>query len=848
MSSSRNKRKRPENDTSGAAPTPRRRSTREQRAAPAEQAALSTDGKNEEKAATAMASSSTATSAEPEDSRETPQHTKEVNSKSVHDVDKYKTADVSETSEKETLGPVNVDGNDDVGDVAPTEEDPGSGTIQEESLPSQSIDSDDTERVKDERSDAENASESNNGSRESRIQAILSHRKLLLHRIKLCRAVAEGRLDTSIPKSDTNKADAKTTGKRGGTSQTDGNNMLAIDEEEIASFREMTRLAILAAKKSRSDGDSGAPEKRTSLSLRRGSSVGKRMNAALSSLAPGASTPTSLDAHTQTLQGANPLSMKYLPKTPQAATIAPKPIESTAPAIRPPNTTSGPPVVPPSSKLTKSTSSQVVQRQGSVGIPAKYESVQKGRALNSKGVKSISNSTSRMPSTIRHETTTMPLHIGAGSTALPQNRLAQPKVVFPEAVALREQRNRVRSKLAALLDRRKHDQVRSEDTISSPGVGARSRTKPTRQAASWELRGAARLPRRRKTHWDHLLQEMTWMATDFIEERKWKLSSARTLGSAILSPSFVAVSPRPGKNTDGFRSKASGQTSNDAEDPSATKPEKISSRNKTAPRKPQKQEIRQYVVPSLEDAKSIRGVASIVSCMVTELGEATLDSGSDGVSADANGDALESFHLFQGKHDGDPPNISSVAGEVPTENLVKEGNVDACDDASPHADSSCDIGVKQPVGTVESVTSFVDASCRAVLEIKEKISKRAKTKADAYGVAKLSSWQKDATEFVNELWKREESLGAILAGPAASGKTIAACSLIWKQRSNGPQLLVCPPAGVVSFTVLVEYVCQFKTFLTDISDSMGSRTGEIRGFESDFIWMQSGYQQSIELR
>ena len=34
-------------------------------------------------------------------------------------------------------------------------------------------------------------------------------------------------------------------------------------------------------------------------------------------------------------------------------------------------------------------------------------------------------------------------------------------------------------------------------------------------------------PQRRKTHWDYLLEEMQWLATDFANERRWKINAAR---------------------------------------------------------------------------------------------------------------------------------------------------------------------------------------------------------------------------------------------------------------------------------------------------------------------------------
>lgn len=46
------------------------------------------------------------------------------------------------------------------------------------------------------------------------------------------------------------------------------------------------------------------------------------------------------------------------------------------------------------------------------------------------------------------------------------------------------------------------------------------------------LWGASRLPKvreptRTKTHWDYLLEEMQWLATDFANEKKWKINAAR---------------------------------------------------------------------------------------------------------------------------------------------------------------------------------------------------------------------------------------------------------------------------------------------------------------------------------
>ena len=50
---------------------------------------------------------------------------------------------------------------------------------------------------------------------------------------------------------------------------------------------------------------------------------------------------------------------------------------------------------------------------------------------------------------------------------------------------------------------------------------------------------ASRLPKvqepsRIKTHWDYLLEEMHWLATDFHNERRWKINAAKKVGVAAL--------------------------------------------------------------------------------------------------------------------------------------------------------------------------------------------------------------------------------------------------------------------------------------------------------------------------
>lgn len=56
-----------------------------------------------------------------------------------------------------------------------------------------------------------------------------------------------------------------------------------------------------------------------------------------------------------------------------------------------------------------------------------------------------------------------------------------------------------------------------------------------RKEGLWSIKRLPKLvePQRTKSHWDFLLDEMTWMSTDFQQERKWKKNSCKKLSIAI---------------------------------------------------------------------------------------------------------------------------------------------------------------------------------------------------------------------------------------------------------------------------------------------------------------------------
>ena len=138
-------------------------------------------------------------------------------------------------------------------------------------------------------------------SRESKIQSMIAHRKVLLERVNSGRSAARSRIvDVARREAQTASRTKQILASTGGDpskGNTAGLSEKARDEAEIAAFKKLTKTALQAAKKQRAENNtdgSGHGEKRSSVSLRKGASVGKNMKAALSSLIPGGAGSSSV--------------------------------------------------------------------------------------------------------------------------------------------------------------------------------------------------------------------------------------------------------------------------------------------------------------------------------------------------------------------------------------------------------------------------------------------------------------------------------------------------------------------------------------------------------------------------
>lgn len=47
-------------------------------------------------------------------------------------------------------------------------------------------------------------------------------------------------------------------------------------------------------------------------------------------------------------------------------------------------------------------------------------------------------------------------------------------------------------------------------------------------------------PPRAKAHWDYLIEEMIWLATDFAQERKWKKAAAKKVCMWLMHSGVVS--------------------------------------------------------------------------------------------------------------------------------------------------------------------------------------------------------------------------------------------------------------------------------------------------------------------
>ena len=110
----------------------------------------------------------------------------------------------------------------------------------------------------------------------------------------------------------------------------------------------------------------------------------------------------------------------------------------------------------------------------------------------------------------------------------------------------------------------------------------------------------------------------------------------------------------------------------------------------------------------------------------------------------------------------------------------------------------------------DTIDDFIDHH-HNLCKSRHKSSTKETTNALKYGKIKLSPQQKEMIDFVDKLWAGRPCSGAVILGPATSGKTFAIATILWKQRAKGIQLLICPSRNLVSMNQIPSYyLCNFS--------------------------------------
>jgi hypothetical protein len=413
------------------------------------------------------------------------------------------------------------------------------------------------------------------------------------------------------------------------------------------------------------------------------------------------------------------------------------------------------------------------------------------------------------------------------------NRAQRPEVNR----ALRDRKKTLETKLVALYQNRLRNQQQQKPPQTS--IQQQTTLDTTLQAVLMGPNERALHPRRRRTHWDCVVDEMKWLATDFMQERKWKHATSKLLAGSCESSygRKKAVQKNPLRTINDRITKNTFQTNKEVVIVgSEVQPEKRSAQ--PAEMKIDAEERSRttasdavvYVELLAEDLERAKNVAKIMSSMVLELVTATINAATSS-TGNAHTKALDG-HLISRK--------ASVGETIAVEPLTKANGTSSSDIATP----SVQHGVADPsvvtydasslrgendlsltVGEKEAALQQISERIDVMLQkVKPRVKRNAK---DIPGLAVgLTNSQNAALQMIEDLWGRVGA-GAALSGPLSSGKTILTCAALWKHRHNGPQLVVCSELSMVRHKFVLSATPSIYSFALTLlnPDKMATRTG-----------------------
>ena len=315
---------------------------------------------------------------------------------------------------------------------------------------------------------------------------------------------------------------------------------------------------------------------------------------------------------------------------------------------------------------------------------------------------------------------------------------------------------------------------------------------------------AVLFPQRRKTQWDYVLEEMRWLATDFVEESKWKRASAKTLSAAILThqketvlkspPTISKQSTNPiilqKKEKDEIMmdtdtSELHKETASESESTGGEASESDSAGERNIP-------CIDFVDPSKDDIKHARSVSKKVNGAIEDIWE--LNSSSLGIL---------------------PINTRSIAARRVKSLKVKAEEINGSTSLDNKDVEKSSLSIARDLNQLgyEEIERRIQCYRRDIEEIKASLTEsfaefhtEMSTSLETIDM-ELQQNQMEMLQFTEEIWNDADGdagteintiSGAVIDGPLASGKTFSTGVLLWRRKEKGPQLLLCPGASLVS--------------------------------------------------
>lgn len=636
---------------------------------------------------------------------------------------------------------------------------------------------------------------------------------------------------------------------------------------EVEDFRKISTMASSSIFLKKLKSGISSTENSATRELRKGANIGKRMSAAVSTLNNSGDWVSSDSSSSQAIAGgqrdASVVSSALVPSQNLVA--------DSSTMIAPILTTNSSRIPTPGKAIEKYSVLLHEQPKNADDIVSqtsfqKTEKMQKKTRKRSSNLKKLSISGVDLQGGISTNTIDHGAPIGIGKfgamkSSLPP-QVASPMTLSSDYLEIIDKRESIAMKLNNLLIKRQNNflenvsddsskqsknggcmlHAKSKVSNCAPNTLGRfvtqssTRLKPVIKYEPSMVKEACLLPRRRKTHWDFVLEEMRWIATDFIEERKWKLAFGKSLSESLKNQFAETELAKKSQNKVTTGSKSLNHY-------------KISSGHSNGSKKflPGKEEAAvdvsglndpicsfsgdsdpMFIDPSDDDRNFTRDISRLLSISVSEhwgmalhehefrssdhslaLGHRRLQILHDRIRGMDHYDysydcansscAMDIDTLSQDESSASDNGSLLVSVEHPT-NVAKIAELDYAE-ISQEMQSSVDLVESLKAKTLKSLE-------------KECSLEKYRTTFDC-GV-KLGRIQLKMIHLIENIWKananmsslnsdsatsnrsRETSVAATLGGAVSLGKTVAVSSLVWKNRKTGPQLILCSPCMVVS--------------------------------------------------